>query len=234
MRIYQFVVFLGLLLSIGCVTTHPLQKSDLLAYQQDFNSEDAIQEFEFTDPSVWRMNSDGNGSMALECFERAKYEPEVRSPFAIGLISDRQFGSFILEADLQQTGRIYGHQDMVIVFGFQDPSHFYYTHIAREMDDHANNIFIVNGAPRTKISTKTNQGQDWKAWHKIKVERSLSTGYIAVYFDDMKEPVMEASDQNFGSGSIGFGTFDDSGKIDNIKIWTDQFDQKEQRFFTKD
>jgi len=215
----------------ACTTTHPLMQSEKLAYSQNFDTKDAINGFEFTDPSVWRMSEDGKGSMALECFDLATYEPEHRSPFAIGLISGHQFSSFVLEADLHQTGRIYGHQDMVVVFGFQDPSHFYYSHIAREMDDHANNIFIVNGAPRTKISTKTNDGQDWKSWHRVKVERDLESGSIAIYFDDMKNPVMQAVDKTFGAGSIGFGTFDDSGKIDNIRIWTDGHSQSQPQFY---
>ena len=222
-----------LLTILSCSTSSSLQQAEKLAYSQNFDSAAAIEDFEFTDPSVWRMSDAGNGSMALECFEQATYEPEFRSPFAIGLISDHQFSSFVMEADLQQTGRVYGHQDMIVVFGFQDPSHFYYSHIAREMDDHANNIFIVNGAPRVKISTKTNSGQDWKSWHKVKVERELESGRIAIYFDDMKSPVMEATDQSFGAGGIGFGTFDDSGKIDNIRIWTDHHTQEDHTFYTR-
>jgi len=30
---------------------------------------------------------------------------------------------------------------------------------------------------------------------------------------------MEATDTSFTEGRIGFGSFDDTGKIDNIRIW---------------
>ena len=139
----------------------------------------------------------------------------------MALIKGQNFGSFVLEADLQQTGRVYNHQDMCVFFGFQDKSHFYYTHISKAMDDHANNVFVVDGTPRLKISTKTNDGQNWKpqVWHKIRLERDIDTGTIRLFFDDMSQPVMEASDKRFGVGGIGFGSFDDSGKIDNIRIY---------------
>ena len=32
-------------------------------------------------------------------------------------------------------------------------------------------------------------------------------------------PIMTAEDANFGSGWVGFGSFDDTGKVDNVRIW---------------
>ena len=42
---------------------------------------------------------------------------------------------------------------------------------------------------------------------------------IKVYFDDMSAPIMEAEDRHFDFGKIGFGSFDDTGRVDNIKVW---------------
>jgi hypothetical protein len=53
----------------------------------------------------------------------------------------------------------------------------------------------------------------------VRLERKLSDGTIKVFFDDMIHPIMVAEDKTFGEGYIGFGSFDDTGKIDNIKIW---------------
>ncbi|HEY0741356.1 MAG TPA: hypothetical protein VGD40_07840, partial [Chryseosolibacter sp.] len=139
-----------------------------------------------------------------------------------GLISDVKFGSFVLEADLLQTGKEYGHRDMCIIFGFQDPSHFYYSHIASKMDDNAHQIMIVNNAPRIKISSFTTQGVEWgnNVWHKVRVERSIESGSIKIFYDGTL--IEEATDKTFGKGYIGFGSFDDSGKIDNVKIWAEE------------
>lgn len=206
-----------------------------LAYAQDFDGASAIKDFEFTNPEKWQFDDKGNGSGCLRFLGPGKYKPKVRSPIVIGLISDRMFGDFILEADLLQTGKEYGHRDMCLFYNFQDPSHFYYTHIASAADPHAHNIFIVNDKPRTAIATKTTKGIDWgkNAWHKVRLERKLADGTIKVFYDDMNTPIMTAMDKTFGMGYIGFGTFDDSGKIDNIKIYAPQSKEKRSNFFRK-
>jgi hypothetical protein len=108
---------------------------------------------------------------------------------------------------------------MVMVFGYQDPAHFYYVHFGKKTDDHANQIFIVNDAPRVKISTKTTSGTAWDdAWHEVKITRDVKDGAIAVYFDDVQEPVMTATDTTFAWGKIGIGAFDDLGNFDDIVL----------------
>ena len=43
-------------------------------------------------------------------------------------------------------------------------------------------------------------------------------GTIEIYFDDMKKPVMTASDKTFGAGRVGIGSFDDHGNWDDFKL----------------
>ncbi|HPD45636.1 MAG TPA: PmoA family protein [Anaerohalosphaeraceae bacterium] len=206
-----------------------------LVYSQDFDDPASIRDFEFTTPGKWTWSDKGNGSGALEHLGPGDYQPKVRSPIVIGLISDRMFGDFVLECDLLQTGREYGHRDACVFFNFQDPSHFYYAHIATAADPHAHNIFIVNDQPRTAIAAKTTKGVNWgsNVWHKVRIERKLADGSIKVFYDDMTEPIMTAVDKTFGPGYIGFGTFDDSGKIDNIRIYASQMQEKPSSFFPK-
>src|SRR5881628_2802121 len=87
-------------------------------------------------------------------------------------------------------------------------------------DDHAHNVFIVKNAPRTKIAKETTKGVNWglNVWHKVRLERKLSDGTIKVFFDDLAKPIMVAEDKTFGAGRIGFGSFDDTGRLDNIRI----------------
>ena len=93
--------------------------------------------------------------------------------------------------------------------------------VAPKADPNAHNIFIVNKAPRTNIAKTTTQGVNWglEVWHKVRLERNVAEGTIKVYFDDLREPIMTAEDKTFGEGFVGFGSFDDTGKVDNIKIW---------------
>ena len=109
---------------------------------------------------------------------------------------------------------------MCLFFGYQDPAHFYYVHLGKKTDDHANQIFIVNGAPRQKISMKTSGGTPWDdEWHPVKVVRRIRDGSIEVYFDDMKTPVMTARNKTFLRGQVGVGSFDDTGDWTNVKVY---------------
>lgn len=204
---------------VNAAETH-LPKGYKLLFDQSFDKPEALSQFVMTDPNAWTFAKDKDGG-ALELARQSKYEPAVRSPVNMALIKGMSFGDFILEADLMQTGREYGHRDMCLFFGFKDPTHFYYAHIATKADDHAHNMFIVNDAPRTKIARTTTEGVNWglNIWHKVRLERKASEGVIKVYFDDMTLPLMVADDKTFGEGMVGFGSFDDTGKIDNIKIW---------------
>jgi hypothetical protein len=204
-----------------------------LVYSQDFEAPQAVRDFEMTDSNAWKISSVETGN-ALELFGKSDYKASVRSPFNIALIKDLIVGDFVLEANLNQTGKEYGHRDLCLFFGVNSPTNFYYVHIASVADDHANNIFIVNDEPRTKIATKTTKGTDWgktDSWHKVRIERSAAIGSIKIYFDDMETPIMLATDAHFLEGMIGFGSFDDTGKFDNIKIWSNNVIEDKAGFF---
>ncbi|WP_210416890.1 hypothetical protein [Echinicola soli] len=204
-----------------------------LIYEQDFTEKEAIDEFEMTDQRAWDLTVEKAG-YALAISQQSDYSPPFRSPFNIAMIKSVSVGSFILEADLQQTGKEYGHRDLCIFFGMKDPANFYYTHIASKPDPHAHNIFLVNDAPRVAIGKKINGGINWgstEQWHKVKVIRNLEDHSIKVYFDDMTTPIMETTDNHFNIGHIGFGTFDDIGKFDNIKIWAPDQIKPSKNFF---
>jgi hypothetical protein len=202
-----------------------------ILYEQKFDSVEALKGFVMTDAKAWRFSP----SNALELTKQSEYKPIVRSPVNIALIADKVFEDFVLEADLMQTGREYGHRDMCLFFGFQTPTNFYYAHIATAADPNAHNIFIVNGKPRTNIAKKTTKGVNWGlgVWHKVRLERKVSDGSIRVFFDDMSEPIMVAEDKTFGAGYIGFGSFDDTGMVDNIQIRGTKVETKRADLFRK-
>ena len=205
-----------------------------LLSEQKFDAESSIKDFVFSDSKAWKWSKEENGG-ALELTQQSQYTPVVRSPVNIALIADKVFTDFVLEADLIQTGKEYGHRDMCLFFGFQNPTNFYYTHVATAADDHAHNVFIVKNAPRTKIAKETTKGVNWglNVWHKVRLERKVSDGTIKVYFDDLAKPIMVAEDKTFGAGCLGFGSFDDTGKVDNIRIWGPSVETKRTEFFKR-
>jgi hypothetical protein len=133
----------------------------------------------------------------------------------------------VLTAKVQSTHPDYGHRDAVVVFGYQDPAHFYYVHLGKQADDHANQIFIVNSDARKKISLTSTSGTNWDDnWHNVKVVRKVSGGAIEIYYDDMTKPVMTAKDETFKWGRIGVGTFDDTSDWDDIVVRGTKVEQK--------
>jgi len=109
---------------------------------------------------------------------------------------------------------------MCIFFGYQDPAHFYYVHLGEKPDPHSSQVFIVNEAPRTKITETPDVGIPWKddTWHDVKLVRRIEDGLIEVYFDDMSKPQKVAHDKTFTWGLLGLGSFDDLGQWDDVRI----------------
>jgi len=221
MNVSLCLILFACLLTTGFAENPPgIPPEYQLLYSQDFAKAEAINDFAFTDASAWKLST-AEGKAALELVKQSTYKPPFRSPLNIALLKDKSFGDFIMEADCLQTGKEYGHRDMVFVYGFQDPARFYYTHIATAADDHAHNCFIVNRAARVKFAREVTKGVNWGlgVWHHVRLERKASDGTVRVFCDDMTKPIMVAEDKSFGGGAIGFGSFDDTGKMTNIKVW---------------
>jgi len=196
-----------------------------LVFQDDFE-QPTPERFQFSDPAAWHWRK-AEGRTVLEQFQASQVENPVRSPFNRALVRGLHLGDVIIDVRLQSTIKDYDHRDMCLFFGFQDPSHLYYVHLGKKADDHANQIFIVDGAPRKKISLKSTAGTPWTDdWHHARVVRRVETGEITVYFDNMDEPVMRAVDKTFVSGLVGVGTFDDTGRFDDLRIYGERVDPK--------
>ena len=183
---------------------------------EDF--EKGADRWEFSDPKAWKVvDTDKGKSLAL--VEKTTPKTPHRSPFGRALLKEVIVGDFVLEADVQSTVKDYPHRDLCFFFGYQDDDHFYYSHLGKKTDKHANQLFIVNGADRMMISTKTTDGTNWTdEWHHIKVVRKTADGTIEVYLDDMKTPVQTASNKTFLWGQVGVGSFDDLGNFDNVVV----------------
>ena len=152
--IFGFLLFIS-----ACATKDDTKSGFALVYEQDFESPGSTEDFVFTDADKWRLSAGRSEGKSLEFTGMGEYHPRVRSPFIIGLMNEISFGDFVMEADLLQTGKEYGHRDMCIFLGFQDSIHFYYVHLATRADSNAHNIFIVNDQPRISFAEKTTDGR---------------------------------------------------------------------------
>lgn len=171
-----------------------------------------------TDPDAWKVEK-VDGSHVLSLHSESDYKPETRSPRSILWLTEDGPDSFLLDVIAKSTEDSHAHRDLCLFFGKQDESHFYYVHIAQNADPHAHSIFAVDGSPRVSIATERTEGIDWgDDWHRVRVVRDAESGAIRVYFDDLEEPIMVASDKRFSGGAIGVGSFDNTGYFDDIRI----------------
>ncbi|MHC5004164.1 MAG: hypothetical protein ACYTJ0_13700 [Planctomycetota bacterium] len=201
-------------------TLGPVPAGYRLVLERDFEDARPLRDIVSSDPAAWRLSDDA-GNRFLEQHAASDYRPPHRSPMNIALLSAPAVGDFVLEARLQQTGRDYDHRDMCVFFAVQDAARYYYAHLATRADENAHHVQLVSGAPRTPVTKERTSGVDWgrDVWHTVRVERDVAAGTIRVYFDDPDRPVLEASDTTLTGGLIGFGTFDDTGRVDDVRLW---------------
>jgi quinoprotein glucose dehydrogenase len=197
--------------------TLPAAEELPLVFRDDFS--EGAGGWEPTDPKAWKI-TEVDGDPAYEILGGSDYQPPHRSPFNIALRKDGIVGDFVLTARVQTKQTSRGHRDMCLVFGYQDPANFYYVHLGEKTDPHSNQIFLVNEAPRVAISEKASDGTPWESgrWHQVKIVRSVATGLIEVFFDDMETPSHVARDKTFAWGRVGIGTFDDMGLWDDVEL----------------
>jgi len=199
-----------------------------VVYQEDFEKGEPLADWQPMDPKAWKI-AEQDGNHVLSMFQKSKFKTKVRSPFNFGLLKDRVVGDFVLDLKMQSKTKDYGHRDLCLFFGYQNPTHYYYVHMALRADAHAHSVFIVNGKPRTTLIKEIGKdiggevyrtkGLVWgDGWHHVRLVREVDTGLIEVYFDDMTQPIMRAKDKTFTWGRVGVGSFDDIGNYDDIVL----------------
>jgi acetyl esterase/lipase len=175
--------------------------------------------WEPTDPSAWKVETRDGGKRYSLFKKQSDYRPPFRSPVNLSILGDIEVEDFVLDVKARSTTPDYGHRDVCIVFGHVDPGHYYYVHLAKEADDRANSIFIVNGKDRASIAGERTKGTAWdEAWHRVRVRRDAASGTIEVFFDDLEKPVMRATDRTFPRGRIGLGSFDDTADFAEVRL----------------
>jgi hypothetical protein len=188
-----------------------------VVYESDFSSGSA-DGWTFADPEAWKVETK-DARCFLSMLRDSNYKPPVRSPENIGWLTNPDVSDFVLDATVRSTQEEYGHRDICFLFNRVDATHYYYAHIATKADAHANSIFLVNGEPRVSIASERTDGTRWtEDWHRVRIVRRSESGEILVYFDNMEEPIMRAADKTLTKGTLGFGSFDDTGDLDEIVI----------------
>ncbi|MBM7832801.1 glucose/arabinose dehydrogenase [Agromyces cerinus] len=151
----------------------------------------------------------------------------IRRPFEYAVLSEGpELGSFDLAAQVRlDAPASVNNRDVIVVFGWQSDTEYYYAHLSQDNTIYAHNgIFKVDNADRERID------QQWdgsigappavtdEEWHDVRVVRCADSGDIAVYVDGLDTPLLTANDLTFGKGRVGFGSFDNFGRLRDLTV----------------
>src|SRR5688500_11218102 len=145
---------------------------------------------------------------------------KIRRPAALAILKSDPLTDLTMKLELRSTAPVdLGVRDVQLIVGYQSPSQFYYVHLAAKTDAVHNGIFLVNNADRRRIDEPTSRARlvD-QAWHRVRLERNVTTGSIVVFVDDDKTPALSATDRTLTSGRVGVGSFDETGEFRAIEV----------------
>jgi hypothetical protein len=144
----------------------------------------------------------------------------IRRPAALAILRSDPLADVVMDVDVRSTAPAdLDVRDVLLIFGYQSPSRFYYVHLSRRTDDVHNGIFVVDDADRRRIDDGTGVPRlTDQTWHRVRLERDVATGRIRVYLDDGADPVLAATDRVILSGRVGVGSFDETGEFRSFEI----------------
>lgn len=171
------------------------------------------QEWTVEQPSDWSV---GNGVLRL--LEKA--EPpagQPRRPTKIALLNSKPYRKVTVEAEVKRNGR-----SVIIVYGWQDPSHYNYAHISSDdavKQNVHNGMFHIFGGERVRMSPLDGPASlDTTDWTPVKLVFDGETGRCYVEVNGKRNPSLEAVDMSLRWGQVGLGSFNETGDFRNVKV----------------
>ena len=202
----------------GCPQKGPDLDRLPVIFEAKFDKGEDLTKWQATDAKAWKL-AKSDGGKCLSLHKQCDYKPRVWSPRNYILLPHVQATTFVMDLKVKSTSPKSDRPDVCLIFGYQNPAQYYYAHICNRAVEQSHAIHVVDGQPRIQITEKRSGGVVWgDKWHHVRLARVWSTGWIKVYFDDMKEPILTARDQRFDLGRIGVGTFDDLACFDDIVV----------------
>ncbi|MGL4398693.1 MAG: hypothetical protein ACRCXD_02385, partial [Luteolibacter sp.] len=197
-------------------------------------------------PASWTADFSQPGELTLVRPATSQWTPSP-GKITLTLLAEQAFpvvagmvprpGSYALapgdwrNADIRLTARTLRtvatlNRDIVIPFGYVDPTHFYYAHFSAVSDGTVHSVImkvtgsttrqvihtplIVSPAPFTSLGNV-----NFRVTHH-------ATGAIAIYSGDLSTPIMTANDTTYPVGRVGFGSFDDPAEFFSFSVSGEQ------------
>ena len=168
--------------------------------------------------SQWDIDGGGEWRMSgnvLQLITAGVPTGPIRRPAAIAILRSPPVGNFTLDVELRSTAPVdLDVRDVLLIFGYQSPSRFYYVHLSKRTDAVHNGVFLVNDADRRRLDAPTSIARlvD-QAWHRVRLTRDADGGQIRVFFDSETTPALSATDATLRTGRVGIGSFDETAEF---------------------
>lgn len=108
-------------------------------------------------------------------------------------------------------------RDLALIFGYQSDLDYWMVLLNGGCMENTNGVFRVSGGLKEKIGTACTVGSlTDMGWHDVEVVKSGSN--VSVYFDGAGSPLFEAGEAPTLPGKFGFGSINDTGLVDDIRI----------------
>lgn len=173
-------------------------------------------------PSRWKVAREASRNV-LRMTEPGTPPSQIRRPGELAIWSGQSWGDVVFTAEVRcEQEESNTARDAILIFGYQDDTHFYYAHLAGRSDAVHNAILLVNGKDRERIDPFDPARPNPitladRKFHKVRVVRRVDAGEIRVYFDGRPEPVMRAVDRTLLWGRLGVGSFDDTASFHSLR-----------------
>jgi len=166
-------------------------------------------------PSRWQV---GNESGSLRYFiNMTNYEPPNSARLGeLALRDNKTLSDFVFECHAKSADAAARNEnaDLCLVFGYQDFDSYYYVNFNSAPG--LTQLFRTHNGVNTVLATfnQSTFTEGDAAYHALRLERTGSQ--IRAFFDGI--PVLAATDNFFGAGQIGIGSYNDSGYFDNLAL----------------
>ncbi|MDT9592049.1 hypothetical protein RDV89_03170 [Nocardioides zeae] len=154
--------------------------------------------------------------------ERGEAPAGPRRPFEYAVVTrGPELASFHLTAQVRIDEPVSRNdRDVVLLWNVTSPTRFHYVHLSQDNAIYPHNgIFRVDDADRVRIDDQWDGAVgappaiDDTDWHRVHLSVDVRSGRIAVGLDGARRPLMTATDRTFTGGRIGFGSFDNHGRV---------------------
>ena len=191
-----------------------------IVVKESFGHERALKLFEIYPSGQWLIAKKGHPGKTLKYIADHKITIENVCPVTKAILRTDNFGSFILEFDVEQSGRDYDCRDFSVIFNFKDEENYDFIHFASIADEVTHGIFTFDSGKLTMLTKEASaQPISWGVlqWHSVRIEAGVENDKVRVFFNN--KLLWELDNFKEISGRIGFGAPDGAAKIDNLRIW---------------